>query len=100
MAIFHRVRRPALSPPSIDRYRQPDLLNQLAIRHGAVKIAEHLFDEGRFLGVESAAEGRNDRLNIHPAKSALPAPEGRTVMTFLPIGRNVCPPRARGPHTN
>ena len=100
MAIFHRVRRPALSPPSIDRYRQPDLLNQLAIRHGAVKIAEHLFDEGRFLGVESAAEGRNDRLNIHPAKSALPAPEGRTnIVADLPQC-SVCPPRARGPHTN
>ncbi len=41
-------------------------------------IAEHLFDQGRFLGVESAAEGRNDRLDVHTAKSALPMPVGGT----------------------
>ena len=50
---------------AVDRDRQPDLFDQLAVRDGIGVIAEHPLHDGRVVRVEPGAECGDNGIDVH-----------------------------------
>ena len=54
-----------MPPTPMNRQRQPDLLEQLLVRHGAVMVAEVFLDERSLVCVVVLAQGGDHGLDVH-----------------------------------
>ena len=73
------------SAVSVHRDRQPDLLNQLPIRHCAAVLTQHAFGDLGFVGGEPIAEASDHTVNVHPAETTNPAKDD--IVSFSALTR-------------
>lgn len=52
---------------AVHRDGQPDLLDQLCIRHSSGVLVQHSLDDRGLVGIEAVTEGGDDGVGVHHA---------------------------------